>query len=211
MDANSRTSGTHVIHEAVRLEFEMRNRRAPRIWPWAAVAVAIVAVVFSCSASAIAMSSERPIKEGRAESCPATPISEKSLSKRNTNPESRRVLVPSNVHQILLCRYFGSGEAGYPGAAGHLARQRIVRSPGTVSELLRRFVSLPRFRPDEGSISCPFDNGARLDAVFRYRTGAPVFVAVQLRGCALVTNGRAKPALLTNDLRGRLRELTAAR
>jgi hypothetical protein len=165
------------------------------------LAVACALPVFSASASIPRQAPTHPCRE--------IAIGGKGISRLNAGSWGKHELIPRGATQVILCRYLGSGEgAGRGGrrAVGHLARQRIIHAPRLVSELEQGFRSLTRVTR-RGIEPCPFDNGAELDATFRYGGSRRRVVSVGLGGCAIVTDGVHK-AYLTNTLRADLKALT---
>jgi hypothetical protein len=148
-------------------------------------------------------------RESHPRNCPGRAIPERDARRKNKNPRSRSALVPAGADEIVLCRYFGSGEGATKGdrrGVGHLARQRIIRRPASVAELTDSFRDLSPV--SKGFESCFFDNGASLEAIARYRGEPPVFAFVQLSGCEVATNGRSDAVYLSSTLGAQLRGLT---
>jgi hypothetical protein len=98
-------------------------------------------------------------------------------------------LVPAGVAQVLLCRYdgpFGAPRAHIANRFRLVARRLIVeraRAGGLAAELDR----IPQGQ--SGGYVCPSDTGAAIVAYFRYGSGPPDPVRVELSGCLTATNG----------------------
>jgi hypothetical protein len=96
---------------------------------------------------------------------------------------AQRVLAPSGVAAILLCRY-GGGNVRPPLM---LLSWRRIADSDLVGELVSEFDRLPA--PPAGAVSCPFDDGSAITARLAYPDGHAVTLSVALGGCAIVTNG----------------------
>jgi hypothetical protein len=150
----------------------------------------------------------RAIHFGR---CPANRKAEWQEAKTDRNPRAAEATVPLAPSALQLCRYYGFG-AGHQtpqtqARAGELRSERILSKVAEVRSIAREFDALQQ--APEGPIHCPFDEGARLYAVFAYPNPAEakVPVEVHLSGCSFVWNGRAHTFWATPQLIGRLKAL----
>jgi hypothetical protein len=134
-------------------------------------------------------------------------------AKTDRNPRAVEATVPMAPSALRLCRYYGFG-AGHQtpqtqARAGKLRAERIVTKATLVRSIAREFDALQQ--APEGPINCPFDEGARLYAVFGYanRVEPKVPVEVHLSGCSFVWNGRTHTSWATPQLIDRLKALTS--
>ena len=184
--------------------------RSRLLLPALATAVISVTAVFALPASGTAR--PRGIHFSR---CPANRKAEWQEAKTDRNPRASEATVPMAPGALQLCRYYGFG-AGHQtpqtqARAGELRSERILSKAAEVRSIAREFDALQQV--PEGPIHCPFDEGARLYAVFAYanRAEPKVPVEVHLSGCSFVWNGRSHTFWATPQLIGRLKVLTGGK
>lgn len=147
--------------------------------------------------------------------CPRTVKVEGQEAMTDRNPRATEATVPMAPSALQLCRYYGFG-AGHQtpqtqARAGELRSEHILSKAAEVRSIAREFDLLHPV--PEGPINCPFDEGARLYAVFAYanRAEPKVPVEVHLSGCSFVWNGRSHTFWATPQLIGRLKALTSGK
>jgi hypothetical protein len=89
-------------------------------------------------------------------------------------------LVPGAPCVIELSRYQGISDA-------RLVGRSVVRSRSTVGRLTTEFNGLPPI--PMGTYSCPDDNGSKVVAILKYRTGQSLRLAITLSGCPVAKRG----------------------
>lgn len=126
--------------------------------------------------------------------CPRSELPERKLIDADHNPRAAHSIVPMTPTEVQLCRYWRTGFSLNPksqSGAGKLARERVVPGPGLIRPLALEFHDL-RMNPRHGTgmFHCPADEGATLEAIFRYTSEPDVPVEVRLSGCLFASNGR---------------------
>jgi photosystem II stability/assembly factor-like uncharacterized protein len=101
-----------------------------------------------------------------------------------SNPLARTVLVPPAASSLVLCRYAGLNAGSRSG--GQLVAATRTTDGATVVHLTNELDAL---RALPKGISCPFDDGSDILAVFRYRHAVSNAVRISLRGCHAAANG----------------------
>jgi hypothetical protein len=142
-----------------------------------------------------------------ARDCPAEAPEEGPTAKLNHNPAARRAIVPSGAVSVRICRYYVFGELGKQtpktqARVGKLQDGAVAGSRDLLESLTLEFKELEA--APKGPISCPFDEGAELYAVFHYRGAAPVVLRISLSGCRFVSGATPRARQLTESLRKRL-------
>ena len=143
-------------------------------------------------------------------------LAESVEAKSDENPRADTAPVPMAPNELQLCRYYGFDSFGHQtiktqARVGKLRIERVLRKEADVRSIAREFDALREF--PEGPINCPADEGARLYAIFSYRTeGEPsVPVEVSPSGCEGAWNGRTKRAVFTTPALLRRLETLASR
>jgi hypothetical protein len=138
--------------------------------------------------------------------CPKEALEEGSVGKLNHNPRARKAILPAGATSMRLCRYYGFGAGNQTpktqARAGELQDQAEVHGRDLLETLTLEFKELEA--APKGPISCPFDEGAELYAVFSYPHGQPVILDIGLSGCRFVGNGYARARWLGSSLETRL-------
>jgi hypothetical protein len=168
-------------------------------------ALLLVALCALAAAPGLASAAE-PFAEG----CPGTALEEGAVTKLNHNPAARKAIVPAGATSLRLCRYYGFGEAGKQtpktqARAGELQDQAEVHGQDLLESLTLEFKELTP--APKGPVSCPFDEGAEMYAVFSYPHGEPVFLRIGLSGCRFVAGAAPRGRSLNRSLEKRLERL----
>jgi hypothetical protein len=144
-----------------------------------------------------------------AQSCPSTTLEEGATGKLNHNPAARKAIVPAGASALRLCRYYGFGAGRQTpktqARAGKLQDQAVVHSRAVLEGLTFEFKELAA--APKGPISCPFDEGAELYAVFFYPHAKPVILRVSLSGCQFVSGAAPRARNLNRSLEHKLLRL----
>jgi hypothetical protein len=166
----------------------------------ALLALTLGAVALAPAASAVA----DPFAEG----CPKETLEEGASVKLNHNPAAKHAFVPAGATSLRICRYWGFGnESGKQtpktqARAGTLNDQAEVHSKALLEGLTYEFRELEA--APKGPISCPFDDGTELYAVFFYRHAEPVIVHVALSGCRFAYAAAPRAREMTESLEKKL-------
>jgi hypothetical protein len=166
----------------------------------ALLALALGAAALAPAASAAA----DPFADG----CPREALEEGASAKLNHNPAAKHAFVPAGAISLRICRYWGFGnESGKQtpktqARAGKLNDQAEVHSKALLEGLTYEFRELEA--APKGPISCPFDDGTELYAVFFYRHAEPVIVHVALSGCRFAYAAAPRAREMTESLEKKL-------
>jgi hypothetical protein len=108
---------------------------------------------------------------------------------RSSRTGVSETLVPAGVVQVLLCRY--DGPFGAPRAhiatRFRLVARRLIVERARAGKLAAEFDRIPQGQ--SGGYVCPSDTAAAIVAYFRYGSGPPDEVKLELNGCMTATNG----------------------
>ncbi len=144
-----------------------------------------------------------------ARACPPETLEEGSAGELNHNPAAKRSIVPAGATSLRLCRYYGFGAGRQTpktqARAGELQDQAVVHSRAVLEGLALEFKELAA--APKGGVSCPFDEGAELYAVFFYPHAHPVVLHVSLSGCHFVAGGAPRARVLDRSLERKLLRL----
>ncbi|HEY5332652.1 MAG TPA: hypothetical protein VIJ21_03830 [Solirubrobacterales bacterium] len=148
-----------------------------------------------------------------ASGCPNEALEGGAAAKLNRNPEARQAIVPAGATSMRICRYYGFGAGTQTpktqARVGKLQDQALVHGRDLLESLalaLKELEAAPK-----GPISCPFDEGAQLYAVFSYRDAKPVILDVSLSGCEFVSGGVKRARQMTVSLEKKLVRLAEGR
>lgn len=179
--------------------------KAPRLRAgFGAIAIAVFAALWLGTTAPSARAAE-PFSHG----CPKKILEEGVAEQVNRNPRARHALVPSGAVSVRICRYYGYGAGRQTPKTqarfGELQDQVELHGVDLLESLSLEFAELEPV--GNGSYSCPFDEGARLFAVFAYAGDKPVIVEVNLSGCQFAYNGHGNARFMDESLRSKLERL----
>jgi hypothetical protein len=147
-----------------------------------------------------------------AEGCPPKTLEEGASAGLNHNPAAKKAIVPTGATSLRICRYWGFGnESGKQtpktqARAGTLNDQAEVKNRALLEGLTYEFKELNP--APKGSISCPFDDGTELYAIFFYPHAEPVIVHVSLSGCRFAGGATPRAREMTGSLERKLVRLS---
>jgi hypothetical protein len=103
----------------------------------------------------------------------------------SSDPSTMRTLVPAGPTAVLVCRYWGDGDAKTPRT---LAGRRYITADHAVNRLVDRLDALSPI-PTRPVPSCPVFGGRSVLLLFRYRLVSDDPVRILREGCVPVSNG----------------------
>jgi len=166
---------------------------------------ALVAFLLGIVASpAAAHAAADPFAEG----CPAKTLEEGATAGLNHNPAAKKEIVPAAAISLRICRYWGFGnETGKQtpktqARAGTLNDQAEVHNVPLLEGLTYEYKELEA--APKGPISCPFDDGTELYAIFFYAHAEPVILRVALSGCRFASGAVPRAREMTESLEHKL-------
>jgi hypothetical protein len=175
----------------------------------ATLASTVIAVSFLAAPAGSMAAATAAEADPFATACPAETLEEGAVAKLNHNPAATRAIVPAGATSMRLCRYYGFGAGRQTpktqARAGELQDQAVIRSRTILEGLTLEFKELAA--APKGPISCPFDEGAELYAVFFYAHAKPVVLHVSLSGCQFVSGAAPRARNLNRSLEHKLLRL----